>query len=429
VLATFATQAGVASLSFLNVLIVARALGPAGRGTVALLTTVAFIASWLATLGADQGLGNLAALDAEGTGRLASTSLALAAVLGTGAGLIVMGAATLVPSLTGDAPLWLFLLVLLNVPQLVAQIFLRQVVIARGRFGLANAAMLVPALVNVSVNASLAAAGQLTVALALITWLAGQCLSTAALAISTARRDRLAAPDRGAAREAVSFGLRAYPAHVMNLGNYRADQWIMGVLSTPQELGLYSVAVAWSEALFMLPQALMTVQRPGLVRALPKDAGAQAAAWTRLALVLTLVLAGAMVVLAPFMCATIFGAEFSGSIDDLRVLALGGLGITALKMLGSALTAQGHPLRESRGVALSFVVLLGLDIALIPSLGGLGAAIASAVGYGVGGIALAVVFLGVFGLAPRELVPRLGDARRVVAIAAALRSRGGSEAP
>jgi hypothetical protein len=39
------------------------------------------------------------------------------------------------------------------------------------------------------------------------------------------------------------------------------------------------------------------------------------------------------------------------------------------------------------------------------------------------------VFLGVFGLAPRELVPRLGDARRVVAIAAALRSRGGSEAP
>jgi O-antigen/teichoic acid export membrane protein len=38
---TFGTQIAVAVLSLVNVLIVARALGPTGRGQIALLTTIA----------------------------------------------------------------------------------------------------------------------------------------------------------------------------------------------------------------------------------------------------------------------------------------------------------------------------------------------------------------------------------------------------
>ena len=82
-------------------------------------------------------------------------------------------------------------------------------------------------------------------------------------------------------------------------------------------LGLYSVAVAWAEALFYLPTALGMVQRLDL-RASATDAGARAAVVFRAALLLTALLAVGLVVAAPILCVTIFGEEFRGSIDDLR---------------------------------------------------------------------------------------------------------------
>ena len=60
-LSTYGTQLAVASLSFLSVLIAARALGPAGRGDVAFLATIAVLSSSLGIFGIDEANSNLAA--------------------------------------------------------------------------------------------------------------------------------------------------------------------------------------------------------------------------------------------------------------------------------------------------------------------------------------------------------------------------------
>ena len=111
----------------------------------------------------------------------------------------------------------------------------------------------------------------------------------------------------------------------MLLGNYRLDQWLLGAIAGSRELGLYSVAVAWAEALWFLPTTLSAVQRPDLVRAAKREAARLSTLIFRAAMVLTLVAAAAMLLLAPFLCVTIFGEEFRGSIIDLRVLVLGSL--------------------------------------------------------------------------------------------------------
>jgi O-antigen/teichoic acid export membrane protein len=191
----------------------------------------------------------------------------------------------------------------------------------------------------------------------------------------------------------------------MKTGNYRLDQWLLGAIAGPTELGLYSVAVAWTEALFFLPEALATVLRPDLVRDSEADAGRRAAMGFRLALFLTGVLAAAFVVAAPLLCVVVFGEAFRGSIDDLRLLAPGALGIVALKILGNALVAQGRPLLSNAAVAVAFLVTVALDLVLIPHHGGLGAAIASTVAYTMGGIAVAVIFARTLGIGLRELLP------------------------
>jgi O-antigen/teichoic acid export membrane protein len=265
-------------------------------------------------------------------------------------------------------------------------------------------------LLNVAVNGAFAIAGELSVGTAIVVWIGGQLLSTLIMAAYVARRlAGFGRPDAGLARDSVAFGAKSHLGRVMLLGNYRMDAWILGGIAGSRELGLYSVAVAWAEACFFLPTALAAVQRPDLVRSGRFDAGRLGATVFRLAVVATALIVIGLVLAAPFLCVVIFGEEFRGSVDDLRVLALGAFGVIAMKQLASALTAQGFPLRSSAAIAVGFVTTLALDIALIPDFGGLGAAIASTIAYTVGGIAAALIFCRTLSTPVSELVPGPGD--------------------
>ena len=213
-----------------------------------------------------------------------------------------------------------------------------------------------------------------------------------------------------------SFGLKAYGGRALQVGNFRLDQWLVGAIAGSRELGLYSVAVAWSEGLFILPRAVMEAQRPILIRAGRRSAGVQAAAVLRLSMLVTVPAALAVVLLAPFLCVTIFGSDFRGSIDDLRVLAFGALGIASMKILGSALIAQNKPLLDTMATAVAFVATIALDLLLILDHGGLGAAYASTAAYTVGGVAVAVVAARTLRFPVSLLLPRradVGEAKRI----------------
>ena len=151
------------------------------------------------------------------------------------------------------------------------------------------------------------------------------------------------------------------------------------------------------------------MQRPDLVRAAKREAARLSALIFRAAVLLTIVSAGAMLVLAPFLCETIFGKEFRGSTIQLRVLVLGTFGVVALKLLGSALTAQRRPLLASSAIGTGFAATIILDVILIPPYGGLGAAIASTLAYTAGGLAIAVIFSRALGSPVSHLVPRAGE--------------------
>lgn len=424
-LTTLAAQIGIAGLALANVVLIGRALGPAGRGSVAFLTTIGFISSWLSTLGVDQSISNIGAKAPAARRALASNAVLLALLFGGLAAVIVLGGTLIFPKLQGDASREMLVLVMANVPLLVLQIYLRQLAQAQYHFSVGNLTQLAPSLINIVGNGALYLAGVLDVETAIATWLIGQAVGTLWLCWYVhSRLEGFGRPSLALAVESVKFGLRAHTSHTMNLGNYRADQWLMGILSTPQQLGLYSVAVAWSEALFLVPQALMQVQRPDLARSHHEHAGPKAAGVFRLSILVTAVLCLVLIVAAPFLCVVIFGEDFKGSVIDLRIIALGGFGVVALKLLGSALTAQGRPLRESLAVGVTFVTVIGLDFALIPSLGGEGASIASAVGYTAGGLAMVWVFSRILKVPLRAMVPGRGTVREARDLAKRLLGRG-----
>jgi O-antigen/teichoic acid export membrane protein len=387
----------VAGLSLGSVLITSRALGAAGRGDVALLTTIAYLTSQLANLGIPQANVNFAGRDPHRSPRLAATSVVLAAVLGAAAAGIVALLITLVPAAGGTSPAWLQALVLASVPMLVLQVCLLHLALAQYLFIICNLAWLVPSLLNFTVNGALALVGVLSVESAVGVWLGGQALATFVLVWAVVRHlGGFGRPQRALAREMLTFGIKAHLGRVMLVGNYRADQWILGSVAGPGPLGVYSVAVAWSESLFFLPTAFSSVQRPDLVRAAPDEARHQATRAFRHTMLLTTILGLALIVLAPFLCVVIFGEDFRASIAPLRILALGAPGIIALKLFGNALTAQRRPLRETSAIGVAFASMLVLDIVLIPRHAANGAAVASSIAYTIGGIAATAIFLRTF---------------------------------
>lgn len=403
---TFATNALVAALSFVNVLVVARALGPAGRGEVAFLIAIGLMTSHVAALSLQEANANLAASERELRPRLATNSAILAGLLSVVACALLFGLVAVVPAVAGDLDSALIWIPVAAVPMVVLKLYLNFLLQADYAFGVTNLAWLLGPVTTAVLNVTLVVVDRISVTAAAGAWLVGQVLGAAVLVWYVARRAAgFGRPDIALARRALGFGLKAHSGRLLGISNYRADQWILGAVAGTRELGLYSVAVAWAEVLFYLSGVLVMVQRPDLVRANAQEAARRAARLFRVALVAATPVALALVLAAPLLCVGIFGEEFRSSIDDLRVLALGAYGITAVSLLGNALTAQRKPMLTTAAVAVAFVAMLGLDLLLIPPYGGLGAAIASTVAWTAGGVAVVVLFTRALPATPGELVP------------------------
>jgi O-antigen/teichoic acid export membrane protein len=411
---TYGASAVVSAVSLANVLVTSRALGPEGRGEVVLLTTIAALTSYASLLGLHEANANLAAREPLTRRALATNSLVFAALLGIGGGIFVYALIQVFPALGADASTTLLLAALASIPFLSVQQYLLALLRADYRFSFANAAsVLVPA-VTLAVNVLFAALGIITTATAVGAVVAAQVLGSAALVwYASTRLAGFGPPSVTLARRSFMFGAKAHVGGILATGNLRLDHWFVGAIAGQRELGLYNAAVAWSEALFLLPQALGLVFRPDLVRASESGAGRQAATVFRVGTLLTVPLALVMFLAAPFLCVTILGEAFEGSIADLRLLVPGAFGIVALKVLGSALLARGRPLREAAATAVAFAATILLDVVLIPPFGGNGAAVASTVSYCVGGLAIALLFCRALGSSPASLVPRPADLRAV----------------
>lgn len=408
----FGTSLTVSALSLVNVLVTSRALGVSGRGQVAFLLTVGSLTAHLATLGVQEANANTASSSPHRTPPLAGNSVVLALLLGTAAAAGLAGLVAVVPAVGGSAPRWLLGVVLATLPVLVLHVYLQQIALAHYRFGVMAAAALLTPVLNAVVNTVLALAGVLTVAATVGAWLVGQALATALYALVIVRHlGGFSRPDRRLAAESLRFGARAHVGRTLSWGSYRLDQWLVGVLGGDRMLGLYSVAVSFSEMLFLVPQVMQTVVRPDLVRADREQARRQTAAVVRIGVLLVLPAVVGVVVLAPFLCVTVLGPDFAGSVTPLRVLTLGSFGVLALKVYGSAMLARGRPMMDSAAVAPALVTMLALDALLVPAAGALGAAVASSAAYLVGGAIAVVLARQVLGGGFRDLVPTPADVR------------------
>ena len=204
---------------------------------------------------------------------------------------------------------------------------------------------------------------------------------------------RTAGPSVPAARTLGSLVVFGFPSALSTLPqffNLRLDQIVVAAVLPARQLGVYMTAVAWSACIPMLSSALGVIVSPRIAaegleseRRRRFTRGVQGAAW------LIAVPVAILLAVAPFGITVIFGLGFEQAVLPAMILVVGS-GVTAFNsVLEELLRGSGRP--DATLFAETIAVAVGLPtlLLLLPRSGITGASVASLVGY----VAAAVVLM------------------------------------
>ncbi len=388
----WARAAGSAGF-FTAVLILARSLGPTGRGTIAFITVSALVIARLAGFGMGAATTVLASRRMEARGALLANLIlfVLTSALIVGS----LGFAVLL-SLAGQRPEGIGgpeLAILVGAGAAIA------LVEAGGAFLLGCGRVQRLALLTATMTwvyplllGIVWVVDGLTVTRAALVWLTAETIVALVLLSQSARAAGIAAPRPRLLLESMHFGVRAWAGSLARLLNFRTDQIILGFLASEATLGIYAVAVNASEALLYLPAATATALLPIAARADPHVQVEQALRAFRSTVLVTTGLVLVAAVLGPLLLPVLFGSAYDASVEPFLLLLPGAFGFAATAIFSSALMASSSPGRSSLGPFVSLVVGIGLDLLLIPRFGASGAAAAASVAFLAGGYVALVMF-------------------------------------
>ncbi len=417
---TLATQIASYVLNFASSIIIARSLGPAGKGTLALVVLAHMLLLTVSNLGIASANAFLIAKRGYSLQQVSRHSLVGALVLGLGALVLTVAAIRFVPAhLVSPDQRGYILLAVGLVPVALARQFLSGALQGAGQIIWLNVLNLVQAVVNVANLALFLLVLRLGLTGGLTAWaVTTVAVSLLGIAVTFWRAACLRTPgDPGAAgwtaglvTAALRYGIRAYPTGVVSFLNLRSDQFLLGYLAGSASVGQYSVAVTLAELLLFFPRSLATALLPRITGADGDAARHMAASACRHTIGGTAV---SMAVLVPvgLLIPLFFGEAFRPSVVPFFIL-LPGLGLYSLvPVLSTYFSGQlGRPTIPSLLAALSLAIDLLLVWILVPILTVAGAALASTVAYTAAVLVMAGYFRRLTGVSLREMAAvRAGD--------------------
>jgi len=417
---SFATTGAIQLLGLANAVLLARLLGPEGRGELALVLLYPMLALGLIGLALNDAVVYRAAR-AVAPGRLAPSALLLALAAGT---LVAVGGWMLAPLLLAghaDDVRRSGAIYFLMVPAgLVAQ-YLGAVFQGRLEYGVWNAVRGATTLATVGGVVALALAGAAEVETVTLAYLGGFCVSAAlALAIARQRGWLPAPPDRGELVQLLLFAAPLQGGVVVQLVNERLDQLLIARLLTPTDLGLYVAAMAIAVIPSIPALTLANVAYPRIAGvADAADRGPVVERYVRLSVVLAGLIALLLLVAGEPLVGALYGPEFVGAVPILAWYAAGAVALAARAVLAQAVKASGRPGLSTMAELAGLAVNVALLLLLLPRVGVVGAAMAYAGMQATALLLLASAAIRVSGFRPLRLLrdtPRevLDQAQRLV---------------
>ena len=378
---------------FVGLVILTRALGPAGRGTIAFLTVTSIVCARVTRLGVSDAAVVFAAQRPHLRPSLLTNLVLSVTVAAVAAAAVVSGVLVTAPdsrpSGVGDAELVILALGILASALVDAGYAF---VLGCSRFGIHALITVATAWLYALAVALVWATVGLTVARGALLWVAVQGVKALALLWTSARTSGVGRPNWVLLRESIAFGIRAWVGSLSDALNDRADQILIAFIASEATLGVYAVAVNAWEILLYLPAAAATAVLPSVARADRSLRVEQVLKAFRSVALVSLSALAVAAVAGPPLLVLVFGAPFEASIGPFLWLLPGTLGYVALGIFSSALMASSSPGLSSLGPVVSLGLGLVLAVVLIPPFGAEGAAIAASAALLAGGATALILY-------------------------------------
>ena len=382
----FLSSVANAALALGVAVLLARALGPDGRGVYALFLLSASITQAVLSLGMGVSAVYHLSKRTYPLSRVVANSQQLTLASAIVSGLLVLLAWPTVGDalLDRNAPYWIFAFA---VPLFLNYAILTTVLQGTSRFLAMNVVVVAQPLVLLALLAAGSALGTVDTTDALLFWcaatLAGGLLALALLGRPALRLSELLRIDRSSLGEQIRFGVQGQLGNLVQLLNYRLDQFIVLLFVSTAGVGIYAISVTMSQSVWFIANAVAVVLLPRLTATDAADAARTTPLVCRGTLLVSALGALGLGAAAPWLVEGLFGGEFSSALTPLLWLLPGTVALAGSKILTSYILSQGHPMTNSLITVVALVVTLVADFALIPPFGVAGAAIASSLAYGV----------------------------------------------
>ncbi len=357
-------------LSFVGTIILARELGPDGRGVYAALMALCAICVQFGNLGLPGSNTYHSAKNPGFVPTLVANSILAGIAIGALLLLALLALAHVLPQtdmLTGG----LLVLGALWIPCSLIYSLLQGVVLGLMKFRSVNQVELLQRTLMLMALGVLAYVGGLTVMSAFGSSLL--CLIVSGAAMLMVLRPSLGRAPRPSVRllyRGMPYGLRIYVASIFTFLVMRIDVVVVQQRLSSEDAGLLSVAVSLADALAVLPVVVGGIMFPQLAK--EADVVNKWRITQRSALAVAATMGTILVVIAAsagWFIPALFGTPYAGAINLFLWLTPGIFCLALTSILSPYVASVGQPLLYPIGTAIVLLSVVAFEIALVPSYG------------------------------------------------------------
>lgn len=374
-------------------ILVARTLGPTDRGYLALLVLLPAVLMHVGTLGLPLATTYFIAKD-ETDEAAVRRNIALPAVA-QAIVLVLLQGALLVLLLEGDpdrvktaAVVSLALL-----PGAVADLYGKALLQGQGRyraFNILRNATIVFYLAGIGVLLAVGATDLVGFAIA---WVVANLVSGAVtLGLALSGRPEEARAGRRVSRQRMfKFGIAGLLGSLSPVATFRLDQAVVGLLLSPEALGLYVAGLAFTNLPTVISRGVAMIALPEVARATPERRRSATRRFVWLATGLSAAVVAVLIVVAGVLVPFLFGEDFEEAVTLTRILLIGSVFVGARRVLTDSVSGSGRPGLGSWSELSSWVVLVPLLVVFTPLWGAEGVAAALTVTSAISLVVLVVL--------------------------------------
>jgi O-antigen/teichoic acid export membrane protein len=362
VLLTFGSKVAVLILTVGTGVVVARALGPSGRGAIAVAFTFTLLLVQFGILGLHSANAYFASREPQQISRILTNTLWTCLGMGLALGLVGVAVYELFPGMLRGLDVLEVTVILVGIPAVLGTLLLQSLLLAEGRMVAYNGVELGMAIATFAGLAVVLLAFSGGVLAALLLYLAVNTVAVLTFVFLLRHHLRgLRSFDVRLFRSMLRYGFRLYLAALLAYVVWRTNLLLVNSYLGSSAAGEFSIAVALGEMIHLLPVVVALNLFPRIARG--DEATDTGAVFRSLTLIYAAVCLAMVPLLGPAI-KVLYGEQFSGAIGICYWLLPGIFAYGMVSVLSYHFAGRGFPLEALlvwfAGVAVNFAIAVPL---------------------------------------------------------------------